>query len=309
MALPDVARQCPSNGASAHTLPSASLDWVGMSGIDVPLCWQDVGTTHRVTAQADVHVNLPRADVRGIHMSRLYALLTALGEQSALSPRDVLAVLHQALDSHADCGSTAARVRLRLRFDVLTQRPGLLSTHLTGWRRYPVTLEATLLDGTAQMSMACTVTYSSTCPCSAALSRQALTDAFSEAFGHQAQVSVGEAMAWLNQHGSLATPHSQRSHATITLPLAPHADHLSLMQWVDLAEAALGTPVQTAVKRVDEQAFARLNGSNLMYVEDALRRLHLALLQAGAPDGSHIEVAHLESLHPHDAVASTILRR
>ena len=278
-----------------------------MRGIDLPLCWQDVGTVHRVTAQADVHVNMPRADVRGIHMSRLYTLLTQLAEAPFVGPRDVLTVLRQALDSHADCGSTAARVRIR--FDVLTQRPGLLSTHLTGWRRYPVTLEATLRDGTAQMSLACTVTYSSTCPCSAALSRQALTDTFSEAFGHQAQVAVGEAMAWLTQHGSLATPHSQRSHATITLPLPTQTDQLALMQWVDLAEAALGTPVQTAVKRVDEQAFARLNGSNLMYVEDALRRLHVAMLQAGAPDGTRIEVAHLESLHPHDAVASTILRR
>jgi GTP cyclohydrolase IB len=298
MALPDVARQCPSNDTSAPTSPPASLDWVGMSGIDLPLCWQDVDAKHRVTAQADVHVNLPRSDVRGIHMSRLYTLITQLGEAPFVGPRDVLTVLRQALDSHADCGSTAARARFR--FDVLTQRPGL---------RYPVTLEATLCDGTAKMSMACTVTYSSTCPCSAALSRQALTDTFSEAFGHQAQVGVGEVMAWLTQHGSLATPHSQRSHATIMLPLNMHADHMALMQWVDLAEAALGTPVQTAVKRVDEQAFARLNGSNLMYVEDALRRLHVAMLQAGAADGTRIDVAHMESLHPHDAVASAILRR
>ena len=36
-------------------------------------------------------------------------------------------------------------------------------------------------------------------------------------------------------------------------------------------EAALGTPVQTAVKREDEQAFARLNGRNLMFCEDAPR--------------------------------------
>ncbi len=303
MALPDVARQCPSD----ETLTRASLDWVGMSGIDLPMCWQDADTAHRVTALADIHVNLPRTDVRGIHMSRLYTLLVQLGQAPALNPRDVLAVLKQALDSHADCGSTAARARFR--FDVLVQRAGLLSTHLSGWRRYPVQIEATLQDGQARMSMSFTVTYSSTCPCSAALSRQALSDTFSEAFGHQPHISVGEAVDWLAQHGSVATPHSQRSHATITMPLAIGRPQLALMHWVDLTEAALGTPVQTAVKRVDEQAFARLNGDNLMYVEDALRRLHQALLQAGAPDGSRIEVAHLESLHPHDAVANTILRR
>jgi GTP cyclohydrolase I len=37
--------------------------------------------------------------------------------------------------------------------------------------------------------------------------------------------------------------------------------------------------VQTAVKRADEQAFALANGQNLMFCEDAARRLHLALRQ------------------------------
>ena len=42
-------------------------------------------------------------------------------------------------------------------------------------------------------------------------------------------------------------------------------------------EAALGTPVQTAVKREDEQAFARLNAANLMFCEDAARRVAAVL--------------------------------
>ena len=46
--------------------------------------------------------------------------------------------------------------------------------------------------------------------------------------------------------------------------------------------AALGTTLQTAVKRADEQAFALANGQNLMFCEDAARRLHAALLDEPA---------------------------
>ena len=59
--------------------------------------------------------------------------------------------------------------------------------------------------------------------------------------------------------------------------------------------------MQTAVKRADEQAFARLNGQNLMYVEDAARRLQQAL--AGRFDAYCVRVTHRESLHAHDAMA------
>ena len=43
--------------------------------------------------------------------------------------------------------------------------------------------------------------------------------------------------------------------------------------WIDRIESSLKTPVQAAVKREDEQEFARLNGQNLMFCEDAARRL------------------------------------
>lgn len=56
------------------------------------------------------------------------------------------------------------------------------------------------------------------------------------------------------------------------------------------------------MKRADEQAFARLNGQNLMYVEDAARRIQQSL-SLRFPVSS-VSVRHLESLHPHDAVAS-----
>ena len=69
-------------------------------------------------------------------------------------------------------------------------------------------------------------------------------------------------------------------------------------------EAALGTPVQTAVKREDEQAFAELNAANLMFCEDAARRAASALASDPRVSAWQVRVAHFESLHPHDAVAS-----
>ncbi|HCK93163.1 MAG TPA: GTP cyclohydrolase I FolE2, partial [Gammaproteobacteria bacterium] len=78
-------------------------------------------------------------------------------------------------------------------------------------------------------------------------------------------------------------------------------------QFVDLInniESSLGTPVQTAVKREDEQEFAKLNGQNLMFCEDAARRIHNGLTAQNFPD-FRAKVSHYESLHAHDAVSMT----
>ena len=63
------------------------------------------------------------------------------------------------------------------------------------------------------------------------------------------------------------------------------------------------TPVQTAVKREDEQAFARLNGQNLMFCEDAARRMQKALDEDERISDFWVRASHFESLHPHNAVA------
>ena len=72
---------------------------------------------------------------------------------------------------------------------------------------------------------------------------------------------------------------------------------------VDAIESALGTPVQTAVKREDEQAFAALNAANLMFCEDAARRVAAALRADVRVEAFDATVSHFESLHAHDAVA------
>ena len=75
----------------------------------------------------------------------------------------------------------------------------------------------------------------------------------------------------------MATPHSQRSTAKALVRLDDSHNDLPITALVDQLEGALKTPVQSAVKREDEQEFARLNGKNPMFVEDAGRRLKTAL--------------------------------
>ena len=110
-------------------------------------------------------------------------------------------------------------------------------------------------------------------------------------------------VAWLgSEKGIVATPHVQRSVARLRVRPANGAA-FNLIDLIDVTEHALGTPVQTAVKREDEQAFALANGGNLMFCEDAARRIQKALDADQALSDFHIRVEHQESLHPHDAVA------
>ncbi|MGO2504388.1 MAG: GTP cyclohydrolase FolE2, partial [Cobetia marina] len=231
-----------------------------------------------------------------IHMSRLYRLLDGLAEGKALAPGSLRDVLAAMVESHHDCASRNARVKMA--FALLVKRPALVTPALYGWKSYPVTLEASLHEGRFTLQASVTVGYSSTCPCSAALSRQLIEQAFLEAHHNDAALTPEQVAEWLIHHATLATPHSE---ALVQVTLNPEAEDLGLIALIDAIEQAVATPVQTAVNRADEQAFAALNGQNLMFVEDAARRLinGLAVSQGEA----HVQVRHIESLHPHDAVA------
>jgi GTP cyclohydrolase I len=288
LTLPDIATQ-----ASRQALP---LEWVGMRGIALPVLLDG----QRLSAKADAGVSLDDGEARGIHMSRLYLALATL-EQQNLSPR----VLHQVLDdflaSHEGLSSNAY---LNIHSEVLLKRPALVSP-LAGWKSYPVSISASLKNNVFHVELKIDVPYSSTCPCSAALARQLIQQQFIDDFANK-PLQHAEVLAWLgSSHGIVATPHSQRSTAQLHMHLDEFIDELPLSVIINDAEAALGTAVQTAVKRADEQAFALANGQNLMFCEDAARRLNLALRRCPGVSGFHLRVIHAESLHAHDAVAES----
>ncbi|MCE8021525.1 GTP cyclohydrolase I FolE2 [Halomonas sp. MCCC 1A11036] len=280
--------------ATAPASRLGTLSWVGMENIALPLQVAGQG----VTGYASAGVSLDDPTARGIHMSRLYLALAEL-ESRELSLVRVATVLDAFLDSHQGLSHSAF---LDLSGEAMLKRPALISP-LAGWKRYPFAVRCRRDEKGFHATLDLTVGYSSTCPCSAALARQLIQQAFDEDFTDM-PVSREAVRAWLgSEQGILATPHSQRSQAHLSLRLADGQDELPLLALVDRAERALGTALQTAVKRIDEQAFALANGQNLMFCEDAARRLHHALREQPGIDGFRLRVVHAESLHAHDAVA------
>ncbi|MCD8512107.1 MAG: GTP cyclohydrolase FolE2 [Nitrincola sp.] len=294
-AMPDVA-------ADANPVNQETLDWVGMSHIALPVnIAQPNGKQQPVLANLDIHVDISNPDVKGIHMSRLYLLLNNFAAEQLVTPDSLALLLDQVCESHQGISESAI---LRMSFDLPLNRPALKSDY-SGWKPYPTVIEAIKQKGHLSLELSVSVPYSSTCPCSAALSRQLLQEAFKEDFADQSNPSKQAIESWLrSERGSVATPHSQRSYAKIRIKLNPE-DHsiLPLTALIDRIEGALKTPVQTAVKREDEQEFARLNGANMMFCEDAARRLKATLNQVPDYKDFWIRVEHHESLHDHDAVA------
>ena len=205
------------------------------------------------------------------------------------------------LDSHRDLSRQA---HISLRGEALLSRPALVSP-LSGCKAYPFEVRAHQDSWGFHVELQVQVGYSSTCTCSAALARQLIQQRFIEDFANQ-PLEHQQLLTWLGStQGILATPHSQRSTATLQVRLSPQADQLPLIELIDRTEQALGTALQTAVKRADEQAFALANGQNLMFCEDAARRLHSTLLLQPGLSAFSLRVVHAESLHAHDAVAAS----
>lgn len=296
----NLARVMPDIAKEAKPAAAGQLDWVGMGEIEVPVRLFGTGGSVVSAAHVDAFVDLKRPDARGIHMSRLYLHVDRVLSNEALSPCSLRRLLKDFLDSHGDLSE---RAMVRIRFDHLLRRRALVSDN-SGWKRYPVTLTATLQHGQFSLEMGLSVVYSSTCPCSAALARQLIQEQFQRDFDAARPLDYTSVMNWLgSEQGILATPHSQRSTADVKVRLQPSFEAFPIVDLIDRIEDALKTPVQTAVKREDEQAFARLNGANLMFCEDAARRMQAALNEDERIQDFWLRASHFESLHPHNAVA------
>lgn len=286
--LDDVAIRAPAADL-AHT-----LEQVGLENVQTLV----LVNGQKLKATSRVAVSLTDKNARGIHMSRLFKIVSQLSHQE-LSWEWLFSRLEEMKQSHA---SLSDAVYFSLSFDLPVLRPSLASSE-SGWRTYPVSYELSDVRGVKEGRLKAEVLYSSTCPCSAALSQQALRDSFAEEFREE-RLSREQIINWLSSGDSLvATPHAQRSEAKCEFAFHPGKQIAEPVEYIDLMEQALGTPVQTAVKREDEQEFARLNAKNLMFCEDAARKLKAALLKRTELNDFAIEVRHFESLHPHDVVA------
>lgn len=286
--LPDVALE-----NSRIAFPA--IDWVGMKGIEVPVLWEQGGQSFRLPAKADAFVSLDKKAARGIHMSRLYLHCQKYLSERPMSFSLLGELVQEFLKSHEDLSQQA---RCSVAFDLPLIRSALKSDN-SSWRTYPLTLRSAVVDGELRYYAQIKVTYSSTCPASAALSRQLIQEAFDSKFKNQT-LDFSKIYEWLGTtQGIVATPHAQRSIARILVEVKSDFD---LIQLIDVIEDSLQTAVQGAVKRVDEQEFALRNGQNLMFCEDAARRVKAALDSLPLND-YYAQFDHIESLHPHSAVS------
>jgi GTP cyclohydrolase IB len=184
-------------------------------------------------------------------------------------------VIEAALDDYkADLGSFDARIQMRLSFPM--QKVSLRSD-LTGWQYYDIALELVEQAGVRKRIAHIDYVYSSTCPCSLELSEHARS-----------------------VRGQLATPHSQRSVARLSVVLT---GAMAIEDLIDLARGAVVTETQVMVKREDEQAFAELNAANPIFVEDAARLFCEALRSDPRIGDFRVLASHQESLHSHDAIS------
>ncbi len=213
------------------------------------------------------------AEKKGINMSRIMRSFYKHAEKTFS-----FHVLADALDDYlTDLGSLDARLQMRFSFPA---KINSLRSGLSGYQYYDIALELVHIDGVRQAITHLDYVYSSTCPCSLELSEHA----------RQARAQ-------------LATPHSQRSVARISVLSDPSAGILWFEDLIDHCRVAVPTETQVMVKREDEQAFAELNAANPIFVEDAARLFCEALKNDSRIADFRIVASHQESLHSHDAIS------
>lgn len=294
LALPDIFEQLNSE-------VEATLDKVGMQSVQMPIRMRDQkGQSLLIPAEVDIFVSLDDKEAKGIHMSRLYRELESFLPSADFSIELLKDLLSRCVETQKGLSHSGY---IRIAWTLPVERRALKSD-LIGWRNYPVVVEARLNGTKFEVISGAEVLYSSTCPCSAALARQLNQEKFRAQFSGRKALSAEEVIEWLGREESMGgVPHAQRSRALFKVRSSNQA--FSILDLIDLVEEALGTPVQTAVKREDEQEFARLNATHLMFCEDAARRVVQAFEQRTDLTDYYIRVEHQESLHPHNAVAET----
>ncbi len=249
------------------------IQHVGISNFRLPIRFHtrdDGDLTLETSVTGSVSLE---ADKKGINMSRIMRSFYRQAEQTFS-----FEVIEAALDDYkSDLESFDARIQMRFSFPMKVDS---LRSGLSGYQYYDIALELVELNGVRSKIMHLDYVYSSTCPCSLELSEHARST-----------------------RDQLATPHSQRSVARISVEIDCDANCLWFEDLIDMCRSAVPTETQVMVKREDEQAFAELNAANPIFVEDAAR-LFCQQMQTDVRVGDfRIVASHQESLHSHDAVS------
>ncbi len=248
------------------------IQHVGISNFRLPIRYR-TRDTGDLTLETSVTGTVSlEAEKKGINMSRIMRTFYRHAEETFS-----FEVIEAALDDYkTDLESFDARIQMRTSFPM---KMGSLRSGLEGYQYYDIALELIEVDGVRRKVVHLDYVYSSTCPCSLELSEHAR-----------------------RSRNQLATPHSQRSVARISVELTGD-EPMWFEDLVEMCRAAIPTETQVMVKREDEQAFAELNAANPIFVEDAARLFAQALQRDARIGDFRVVASHQESLHSHDAVS------
>ncbi len=301
-------------------IPGAAipLNKVGIAPVDLPIRVQRRdGTEQVLQAQASLYCSLDDPKVKGLNLSRLYILmheqikdhLTIDGVKNALTE-----MANKQGSNNAYCKlrfkypwtQKALRSRQPLtdeelqtgKFQLLSNGEKISLRKLEGHIAYNIILEGEYHrhgrfvndefgyeePNNYKFFLTVEYVYSSTCPCSFELA-------------HNAK----------EKRNAAANAHSQRSIMRTTVEFDPN-NIVWIEDLIELHRQNIPTEVQVVVKRRDEQAFAEINGSFLLFSEDAIRIVYKAL-DAWYDEKKifdfRIITDHCESLHPWQAIALT----
>lgn len=275
-----------------------TLDKVGIGPVDLPIqVWRrDDIDPQTLQATASLYCSLDDPNAKGLNLSRLYLLM-----HETISDKLSIEGIKNTLKEMANKqGANNAYCKLRFKYPwtqkaLRSRMPDADHRKLEGHIAYNVTLEGRYhrpysspwWPGEKQpreyhFYLTVEYVYSSTCPCSFELAHHAT-----------------------RTRGVAANAHSQRSRMETTIEFDP--DNIVWIEdLVELHRQHIPTEVQVVVKRRDEQAFAELNGANLLFSEDAVRIMYAALDEWYCQGRIHdflILTNHEESLHPWNAIA------
>ncbi len=268
--LPDM------QNASSNTITGANvaINQVGISNFKLPLKFPNAGKEPLMLETSITGTVSLKSGAKGINMSRILRVFYDFKDEvfSWETIKKILQEYKQRLSSEN------ARVKLFFNYPLIQKS---LRSNLEGYQYYKVMLEASL-DSADKFRKFIQIdfVYSSACPCSDELSEHAR-----------------------ERRNVYSIPHSQRSNARVIAEVEEGA-HLFVQDMQRLCNEGLKTETQVMVRREDEQAFAELNGAYIKFVEDAARLLFDSFNSEKQISDFQISIAHLESLHSHDAIAT-----
>lgn len=261
---------------------------VGIERFRLPLRFEHRdGTVQSHDSEASMFVYLEKHKT-GANMSRFCTILQQEAETLVVNPKFFETILGRYRSDLRDYETEKLipEAEIKLKYSYPTKQKSLKSDNW-GWQYYDCELKGVASNQGILMNLTLHYEYSSTCPCSLSMSKQ-----------YEAAFRQGE-----TQEGSgIASAHSQRSQATVNVTYQLE-NYVYPEDVIEMMRRAIPTETQSLVKRVDEQAFAILNGENPMFVEHASRRISLVLNQDQRILDWNVKIEHFESLHSHNAVA------